>query len=116
MQSTIPPAESSADGVRFSVEQVSPGVMRLMLDNGAPHRIGYNLCSSVLQRRDGSSWVEAGSDICTAQLLTLNPGADATFEKRPGALAPGDYRYVTRIENPLDTPPVPIATAPFTVR
>ena len=117
MQSSIPPpAEPSTDGVRFSVEQVSPGVMRLMLDNGAPHRIGYNLCASVLERRSGSSWVQAGTDICTMQLLTLNPGADATFEKRPGTLPAGDYRYATRIESPLDSPPTTIATAPFTVR
>lgn len=49
------------------------------------------------------------------QLLTLNPGADATFEKRSGSVPAGEYRYVTRIESPLNTPPVTIATAPFSL-
>jgi hypothetical protein len=111
-----PPADSSPAGVHFSAEKVSPGVVRLMLDNGAPHRIGYNLCTSVLQRRSGSEWAQQPStDVCTMQLLTLNPGADATFEKRPGSVPAGEYRYVTRIESPLNTPPVTIGTAPFTL-
>jgi hypothetical protein len=110
------PVESRADGVRFSVERVSPGVFRLMLDNGAPHPIGYNLCTSVLQRRTASGWSEAAAEICTMQLDTLNPGADATFEKNQDDLEPGEYRYVTRVESPLGTASAVIATDPFVVR
>jgi hypothetical protein len=116
VQSTMPPpAGSSNDAVRFSVERESSGVARLMLDNGAPHRIGYNLCASALQRRTATGWSEGMTDICTMQLNVLEPGADATYEKRP-ELTAGEYRYVTRIENPLGSPPQTIATEPFVVR
>ena len=116
MSSTTPAEPApSADKVLFSVEQVSPGVYRLMLDNGASHQIGYNLCSSVLERRNGTSWTRAHTDICTADIRRLNPGADATFEKRPGPLPAGEYRWVTRIESPLDAPPATLATGVFRV-
>ena len=114
MQST-PPVDSPTK-VLFGVERVSDGVMRLTLDNGENHQIGYNLCSSVLERRDGSAWTPVPTnEVCTMVLLTLNPGRDATFEKRlPPDLPAGEYRYRTRIESPLGTPLPPISTAPFT--
>jgi hypothetical protein len=91
--------------------------VRLALDNGAPDPIGYNLCSSALQRRDGTAWTPvATNEVCTMQLLTLNPGHDATFEKRlPANLPAGDYRYLTSVESPLGTPQTGITTDPFRV-
>jgi hypothetical protein len=105
----------STPGARLSVERVSGGGMRLILDNGASDPIGYNLCSSVLQRRNGTAWTDiATGEVCTMQLMTLNPGFDATFEKRlPENLADGEYRYVTSIENPLGAGSARVATDPF---
>lgn len=124
---TPPPSQTSSSsgsgsaitaGVRFGIDRVSAGVIRLTLDNGASHPIGYNLCHSQLQRRSASGWTRVDTDeVCTMQLLTLNPGFDATFEKRlPAGLAAGEYRYATSIENPLGTPQAVVTTDPFTVR
>ena len=110
-----PQTSSSSAGVHFAAERLSSDAVRLMLDNGAAGRIGYNLCSSELQRRDGDQWIRVDTgDICTMQLMTLNAGHDATFEKRlPSTLSPGEYRYVTSIENPIGSPMTRLATAPF---
>ena len=110
-----PPASSTIAGVRLSAERVSSSVIRLALDNGAPHQIGYNLCSSALQRRSGSTWEAVGTgDICTMELRTLNPGADATFEKTlPSGLSSGEYRYITNVESPLGTQQSGVATESF---
>ena len=63
----------------------------------------------------GSARVETG-EICTMELRTLNPGHDATFEKRlPSPLAAGDYRYVTGVESPLGGSRVVLETNPFPV-
>ena len=91
--------------------------MRLMLDNGEHHQIGYNLCPSVLQRRTGTTWTQVvRGEVCTMQLMILNPGADATFEKTlPDDLPAGEYRYLTSVESPLNTPQAGIATDPFSL-
>jgi hypothetical protein len=114
MQTTTPAAPSTVDGVRFAATNEA-GKVLLMLDNGTRQPIGYNLCSSQLQKRDGTGWSDvATDDVCTMELRTLNPGFDATFEKRlPASLAAGEYRYVTRIESPVGTPPGPIASNGF---
>ncbi|HEU4522186.1 MAG TPA: hypothetical protein VFT12_09300 [Thermoanaerobaculia bacterium] len=110
---TAPPASPS--GVMFSAERVATGSIRLALDNGSSQPIGYNLCHSSLQRRTGSEWTSVpGDEICTMEIRTLNPGHDATFEKRlPAGLAAGEYRYVTNVESPLGTPQSAVATAAF---
>lgn len=114
--STVPPADSSTGTVHFGTDRISAGVVRLTLDNGASQPIGYNLCTSSLERKEGSSWTPVPTDeVCTMQWMSLNPGADATFEKRlPAGLAAGEYRYVTAIENPVGAPQKSMATAPFT--
>jgi hypothetical protein len=107
---------ATAPGVRLHAEAVSPGTVRLTLDNGTDAQIGYNLCASGLQRRDGSAWtpVETG-DVCTMELRTLNPGADATFEKQlPASLPSGEYRYVTNVESPLGSAQTGVASNSFT--
>lgn len=99
----------------LSAEKVSDSTVRLTLDNGSRETIGYNLCNSQLQRRSGSDWTLVPTDdICTMELRSLRPGADATFEKRlPARLASGEYRYVTRVESPAGTPPAVVTSAPF---
>jgi hypothetical protein len=114
---TTPPATSTAptDPVRFAVADVSDGLVRLSLDNGETSAIGYNLCASELQRDTGANWESVATDeVCTQQMLALNPGNDATFEKRlPVTLPPGDYRFVTRIENPFGGTQSTLTTKPF---
>lgn len=117
---TTPPADEAgnpASRVRLSAERLSPQAVRLTLDNGERHPIGYNLCTSGLQRRSGTTWAAVRTDdMCTMQLSTLNPGADATFQKSlPSNLQPGDYRYVTSVESPLGTPQRPVASNVFTL-
>lgn len=111
------PSPAPAAEVHFTAERLSAGVIRLALDNGDSSPIGYSLCPSELQRWSGSAWtpVESG-EVCTMQWMTLNPGHDATFEKRlPANLPSGQYRYVTSIERPLGSTRVLLATSPFTV-
>ena len=115
-----PPAPTSQTSsgsveVRLHAERVSPGTVRLTLDNGASQPIGYNLCSSELQRPSGTSWVRVETgDVCTMEIRALNPGFDATFEKKlPSALPAGEYRYVTSVESPMGGSHMLVATAPF---
>lgn len=114
---TRPIATEVSSGVRFAFEPVSPEVLRLTLDNGSTNAIGYNLCASTLQRRDGSGWIDVPTnEICTMQILTLQPGADATFEKRlPALLEAGEYRYVTFVENPVGASSARVATREFLI-
>jgi len=92
-----------ATGVRLDAERTSPTAVRLRLQNGSSERIGYNLCVSALQRRDGGNWTAVRTDdVCTMELRILEPGGAATFDKTlPGGLAPGEYRYTTNVEMPL---------------
>jgi hypothetical protein len=117
-ETPAPQTGSNITGVHFGAERVSATSMRLSLDNGAQQAIGYNLCNSELQRRTGSDWARVPSDtMCTMQLMTLNPGHDATFEKDlPAGLEAGEYRFVTSIENPLEAAPAAITTDSFVVR
>lgn len=108
-------ADSRIEGIHFTAEMQSDRTVLLQLDNGTRETIGYNLCASVLERRDGDSWSAGEADVCTMQLLTLNPGSDATYKKKPASLTPGTYRYTTRVESPLGTAPAPISTPPFDV-
>ena len=110
-----PPAAATIPVIQLSAERISPSTIRLILENGASHPVGYNLCSSALQRRIGGTWEAVNTgEFCTMELRTLNPGADATFEKTlPSGLTAGDYRYVTNVESPLGTQQTGVATDSF---
>ena len=110
------PVTTTTPGVRLHAEAVSPSAVRLTLDNGTQAQIGYNLCASRLQRRDGAEWTPVQTDeVCTMELRTLNPGADATFEKQlPASLPAGEYRYVTNVESPLGSSQTAVASNTFT--
>lgn len=112
------PSPQPNSRVFFTAERVSPATVRLALDNGSPDPIGYNLCTSELQRRGTSGWIPVDTgEVCTMEMRTLSPGHDATFEKQlPSGLAAGDYRYVTGIESPLGGSRVVLETDAFTVR
>jgi hypothetical protein len=72
----------------------------LTLHNGAADAIGYNLCTSTLERRTGDGWEAVPDDrVCTMELRMLDPGqrADFPLQLQP-ALTAGAYRFSTRIE------------------
>jgi hypothetical protein len=81
----------------------SAGGVRLTLANESSEPLGYNLCASAFQRRDGSRWIDIPtSHMCTMELRTLSPGANDSFTHEvPATLERGEYRMVTRIERPL---------------
>jgi hypothetical protein len=72
----------------------------LVLSNESAQSVGYNLCVSQLEQWDGDAWrpVPEGR-VCTMELRILDPGGTARFGlSLPPALAPGEYRYSTRLE------------------
>jgi hypothetical protein len=103
---------TSAGQVTLKADMQGAGRVLLRLTNGSRDAVGYNLCSSSLQRRSGSTWqTQPTGEMCTMELRTLQPGASATFEKTlPTDIAPGDYRYVTRVEGAAE-----VASNVFTI-
>ena len=97
----------------------APGdTVRVTLANRAEGTIGYNLCTTALERRSGDAWTRVASErICTMELRTLEPRARADY---PLALEPdlpsGTYRFRTQVHMPLGpAPPVGVVTKPFHV-
>lgn len=75
--------------------------VELTLSNGSGEPVGYNLCTSALQRRTAGKWtgVETG-DICTMEIRTLQNGGTATFTKTlPRDTVSGEYRYTTNVDS-----------------
>lgn len=97
--------------------KVSPGVVRLTLQNDTEHPVGYNLCASVLEFENGTTWSQVSTDeVCTMQLLSLAAGDQSTFDKHvPAGLQAGSYRYLTSVESPLGSKQVGIASEPITL-
>lgn len=93
----------------------------LTLRNLYDQPIGYNLCSSGLQRDVNGEWEPVVEDrICTMQLDILEPGeVDSYAVELPDTLADGSYRYNTSIQGMRDTNEPPgqqaLATPPFQV-
>ena len=106
-------ATGSAD-VTLSAAHSGQRVL-LTLRNGSATPIGYNLCSSALQRASGAAWQAIETDeVCTMELRTLDPGGTATFEKTlPPDLPAGEYRYMTNID--ADSKRIVVASNPFRV-
>jgi hypothetical protein len=114
-----PPARgASVAGVSLAAAPAGAGTVRLILDNGASEPIGYNLCTSTLQRHDGNRWSSIRTDeVCTMELRILEPGRSATFDKTfPSGLSAGEYRYVTSVEDPLGGAQRTIASGSFGVQ
>jgi hypothetical protein len=92
-----------ANDVHLSVrpESATPGdSMTLTLRNETAEQIGYNLCTSSLQRQTAGGWEPVPSDVvCTMELRTLEPDQDASYRTAlPDDLSSGRYRYSTGIE------------------
>jgi hypothetical protein len=89
--------------------------VRLTLSNESSGPIGYNLCTSALQRRTAGKWngVETG-DICTMEIRTLQKGGIATFDKTlPEDTVSGEYRYATNVDS--NGSPMVVASDPFVI-
>lgn len=76
----------------------------LTLANGSAQPVGYNLCVTAAERRDGETWQNVPADrVCTMELRTLNAGDQTTYTTTlPAGAAAGDYRFATRVEIPLN--------------
>lgn len=95
--------QSGASDVTLDVEPntAAPGdSITLTLSNGTSSAIGYNLCTTGVERQQGSGWEAVPSDrVCTMELRTLEPGRQARYPTTlPDPLPPGDYRAFTTIE------------------
>ena len=94
----------SADaGVDLSVAPTpatSGDSVTLTLANDTDGRIGYNLCSSTLERQTASGWEVVPSDVvCTMELRALEAGSAAEYRVMiPTGIAEGQYRYRTNVE------------------
>ena len=89
--------------------------VKLTLSNESDGPIGYNLCTSALQRRTAGKWngVETGG-FCTMEIRTLQKGGIATFTKTlPENTASGEYRYTTNVDS--SGSPVVVASDPFVI-
>lgn len=112
-------AEDTA-GVRLMLAATSAApadTITITLDNTSSATVGYNLCTSSLERRTGDEWQPVPSDrVCTMELRMLEPGEQAGFPlPLPPDLTPGEYRVVTGL-HPTDADErVDVASTPFTV-
>jgi hypothetical protein len=108
------PMMSSGSAVELTAARSGASVT-LTLTNRSDSAIGYNLCTSALERRETNDWVAVRTDeVCTMELRSLRPDATATFEKTlPPNLRPGTYRYVTSIEQPMGGSRIVVATDSF---
>lgn len=119
---TVAPPPQTSDavpaGVRLEAGPAAGGNVQLTLHNDSGAEVGYNLCSSRLERLEASSARNVPLDIvCTMELRRLAPQTTAAFTHTlPAGLQPGQYRFVTNIESPLGATQATVASEPFTVR
>ncbi len=76
----------------------------LILRNNSSVTLGYNLCPTALERKDGEMWQAIPSErMCTMELRMLEPGQEASYRYGlPTDLVAGDYRFVTGVNRMPD--------------
>ena len=91
----------------FMVPPAGPRV-GLTLANGSTARIGYRMCPTTIERREGSEWVPTDwlpVAECSAEYQTLEGGNDAGEAFNPvGALRAGTYRARATVWRPFGAP------------
>lgn len=117
---TSPTPGASPDDVRLTVEPEAVAAgdsVTLVLTNGSSGEIGYNLCTSDLERRRDGGWEPVPSDrVCTMELRLLPPGDDARYSLAIRSDLPrGEYRYRTDVTRQEDGGPVDVASEAFRV-
>lgn len=116
--STPAPARETPFDLTVSPPSPEPGgEVTLTLVNNTVQQIGYNLCTSTLERETGSGWEPVPSDrVCTMELRTLGPGMTDSFTLTlPPALPDGVYRFQANVENLAEGTRRDVATAVFLV-
>ena len=97
----------------------SPGdSVHLTLSNRTAGQVGYNLCTSRLERQTGAGWEPIPSGrVCTMEIRGLPAGEEADYTLAlPADLEPGSYRYATDVEPPDPAGRTPVASEPFRVQ
>ena len=114
--------DAGPEGVRMTVdrERYAPGdTVSARLENGSETALGYNLCFSTLERREGSGWDVADEPlmICTAELRHLGPGESVAHRRElPAGLQSGWYRLRVFVHFPLENGSrVPVHSEAFEV-
>jgi hypothetical protein len=76
------------------------GTVELVLRNESSGEIGYNLCTSAIERRTDGGWAGVPSDrVCTMELRILSAGEITRYPyELPEGLAPGEYRFLANVE------------------
>lgn len=107
-------ASESTNGVTLTAAHSGQAVV-LTLRNDSGAAVGYNLCSSTLQRRAGGTWENVPTDrMCTMEIRNLDSGGAATFDHTlPDGTAAGEYRYVTIVD--ANASRANVASNPFNV-
>jgi hypothetical protein len=88
--------------LRAEPSTAAPGdTVELILANHATATLGYNLCSSGMERRAGTTWNTVPSTrMCTMELRMLPPGESARFPiGLDSDLPAGEYRFVTSVND-----------------
>jgi hypothetical protein len=111
--------DASEPGLSLSASPaiVSAGeTITLTLSNQSAWPIGYNLCTSALEREAGTGWEPVPEDrICTMELRMLDPGSTSEQQiQLPATMPAGSYRYTANVEDRGSMEP--ISTAAFEVR
>lgn len=116
------PSMQSAPGPGLILEVVPDAVsagdrVELVLGNGTSGTVGYNLCTSALERRAGGGWEAVPSErVCTMELRTLDPGGEDRYSlELPAGLDPGEYRFTTAVEDLDAGSRTDVASDPFVV-
>ena len=98
--------------------KISAGdTVNLTLTNRSALPLGYNLCTSSLERRSESTWQLVPSDrICTMEIRTLPPGQQTRYQlKTPSGLSAGEDRYTAQLDRQQAGNREAVSTEPFQV-
>lgn len=95
-----PSVQAGAGNVTLAAD-AAPDSIVLTLRNGSEAAMYYNLCTSSLERQRNGGWETVPSErVCTLELRTLDPAAEARYTlDLPAVLEPGSYRVRTSVEN-----------------
>jgi hypothetical protein len=98
------PSGGSVGNVSLTAAPTAAGdSIVLTLANRSAQSVGYNLCVTAVERRNGDTWQNVPVDrVCTKELRTLDAGDQTTYTTTlPAGAAAGDYRFATSVQIPL---------------
>ena len=116
MRTTSDPADIT---LRAEPATAAPGAnVELILENGSTADVGYNLCTSALERVvDGNGQPVQSDRPCTMELRMLPPSQNTRYTiSLPAGLAAGEYRWVARVERMSSNEMVSVTSNTFRVQ